>query len=231
VSSDGVLRVFEFGPEDGASLSLVRESPGLRIASFLDEKELLLGDLRGELALLDLDAGTELYRRQLEYDPIYNVAPGPNGARAALAFRSSAIQIVDVRSGETTVVLRGHRDSVYALAWLGVDALVSGGKDKRLFAWDLPRPDAEPRELYRGDHYITALGTDADSSRLALSLDDHRVGILRLADGQITHRLEGHTAPLQVLAFVDAGRRLISVGNDARVLVWRLDEDETEDHT
>jgi hypothetical protein len=231
VSSDGVLRVFEFGPDGGASLSLIRERQGLRIAGFLDEKKLLLGDLRGELALLDLDAGTERYRRQLEYDPIYSVTPGPNGTRAALAFRSSTIQIVDARSGETTTVLRGHRDSVYALAWLGVDALVSGGKDKRLFAWDLSRPDAGPRELYRGDHYITALGTDADSTRLALSLDDHRVGILRLADGQITHRLEGHTAPVQVLAFVDAGRRLISVGNDARVLVWRLDADETGDRT
>ena len=55
--------------------------------------------------------------------------------------------------------------------------------------------------------------------------------ILRLADGQITHRLEGHTAPVQVLTFVDAGRRLISVGNDARVLVWRLDEEEKGDRT
>lgn len=231
VSSDGVLRVFEFAPGGGAALSLIRERHGLRIASFLDEEKLLLGDLRGELALLDLDAGRELYRRQLEYDPIYSVTPGPSGARAALAFRSSAIQIVDVRSGETTAVLRGHRDSVYALAWLGADTLVSGGKDKRLFAWNLPRPAAEPRELYRGDHYITALGSDADSTRLALSLDDHRIGILRLADGQITHRLEGHTAPVQVLAFVDAGRRLISVGNDARVLVWRLDADEKGDRT
>ena len=223
VSSDGVLRVFDFGPSGGASLALTRERSGLRIASFIDESRLLLGDLRGELALLDIDAGRELYRRQLEYDPIYNVTPGPDGRRAALAFRSSQIQIVDTRSGETTAVLRGHRDSVYALAWLGVGALVSGGKDKRLFSWDLPRPEAAPRELYRGDHYITAIGSDAASERLALSLDDHQVGILRLADGQITHRLEGHTAPLQVLAFVDAGRQLISVGNDARVLVWRLD--------
>jgi molybdopterin-containing oxidoreductase family membrane subunit len=227
VSSDGVLRVFEFGPDGDASLSLVRRVHGLRIASFLEEKRLLLGDLRGELALLDLEGGAELYRRQLEYDPIYRVTPGPKGERAALAFRSSAIQIVDARSGETTAVLRGHRDSVYALAWIGMDALVSGGKDKRLFAWDLPPSSSGPRELYRGDHYITAVGADLAHRRVALSLDDHRVGILRLADGQITHRLDGHTAPLQVLAFVDAGRQLISVGNDARVLVWRLDADGT----
>jgi molybdopterin-containing oxidoreductase family membrane subunit len=226
VSSDGVLRVFEFTPAGGAHLKLTRERHGLRIARFLDEERLLLGDLRGELALLDLDAGKELYRRQLEYDPIYSVTPDRSGVRAALAFRSSQIQIVDARSGETTAVLRGHRDSVYALAWLGADTLVSGGKDKRLFSWDLPRSEAGPRELYRGDHYITAVRADAEGKRLALSLDDHRVGILRLADGEITHRLEGHTAPVQVLAFVDAGRQLISVGNDARILVWRLDADE-----
>ena len=79
------------------------------------------------------------------------------------------------------------------------------------------------RVLYRGDHYITALGADRARSRLALPLEDHRVAVLDWARGRITRRFEGHTAPLQALLFADEGRVLISAGRDARIFVWRLE--------
>jgi hypothetical protein len=35
---------------------------------------------------------------------------------------------------------------------------------------------------------------------------DHMVGLLRVADGRIAHRLPGHTAPVRVLIFQEEGR-------------------------
>ena len=105
----------------------LRERPNLQMAAgivlaaagsiiiswgdFGQGQDYLLGDLRGELALLDLDAGAERFRRQLQYDPIFGVSPDPEGARVAVALRSSRIHIVDSRSGETRVVLEGHQSS------------------------------------------------------------------------------------------------------------------------
>lgn len=226
ISSDGRLRVGRLGGPGGPGVLeplFSKQRSGLLIARFLDEERLLLGDMRGELALLDLVSEREVYRRQLDYDPIYALAVGPERRRVAVALRSSRIQIVDAESGATLHVLEGHRDSVFDVLWLGVDRLASGSKDKSLLLWDISRNDPKPRLLYAGDHYITALALEPRSETLAFTLDHNRVGILRLADQHITQRLEGHTAPVQVLLFVDAGRRLISAGNDARVLVWNLE--------
>jgi len=222
ISSDDKLRILDLEGADAGHPRFTLERTGLLVARFLNEGELLLGDMRGELALLDLDERREIFRRQLEYDPIYVLAPGPGAIRTAVAFRSSGIQIVASRTGETLQVLKGHRDSVYALAWLGDDALASAGKDKRLFVWDLGPDDPTPRLRFEGDHYITALANDPSGGRLAFTLEDHRIGVLSLADGRITHRLEGHTAPVRVLAFADRGTRLLSAGSDARLFVWNV---------
>jgi WD40 repeat protein len=206
VSSDGKLRIFRLDGEDAAPPRLVLERSELLVARFLDEQKLLLGDMRGGLALFDLETARELYRRQLEYDPVYVLAPSPDGRRVAVAFRSSRIQVVASESGETLSVLKGHRDSVFGLAWLNEDELASAGKDKHLLLWDLRQPSAAPRVLYAGDHYITALAFDPRGGVLALPVEDHQVGLLRVADGRIAHRLPGHTAPVRVLLFSEEGR-------------------------
>jgi len=226
-SSDGVLRVFSLGTPPTQPVQRF-ERPGVLVARFASEHELLLGDIRGELALLDLRSGREIHRRQLDYDPIYALAPSPDGRSVAVAFRSSRIQIAAVRTGETVQSLIGHRDSVYAVVWLGDEALASAGKDKRVLLWNLATPAATPRVFYAADHYITALGFDREHGLLALPLADYVVGVLRVADGRIARRLPGHTAPLRSLQFAAHGARLISAGSDARVLVWDLADIEKE---
>jgi WD40 repeat protein len=222
ISSDGKLRVFRFDADAAGEPFFRTERIGLLIARFLNEDKLLVGDLRGELELIDLATGSPLYRRQLEYDPIYALAPSPDGRRVAVAFRSSRIQIVASDGGETLLALDGHRDSVFGLAWLNDGQLASAGKDKHLLLWDLRQSHPAPRVLYAGDHYITALAAEPGAALLALPLEDHQVGLLRIADGRIVQRLSGHTAPVHVLLFADGGSTLISAGNDARVLVWNL---------
>jgi WD40 repeat protein len=222
VSSDGKLRLFASQGEAAWEPLFVHTRAGLLLVRFIDEQRVLLGDMRGELALLDLGERAERYRRQLEYDPIFVLAASPDATRVAVAFRSSRIQIVAIESGETLQVLHGHRDSVYGLAWLDDSRLASAGKDKQLLTWNLDLPTPAPQVLYAGDHYITALAVDAQAGRLALPLEENRVGLIRVSDGEVTHRFEGHTAPVQVLAFSDDGNRLISAGNDARIFVWNV---------
>lgn len=219
-ASDGKLRILEFDEEAGTLPLRTITASGVQVCRFLDDKRLLLGELTGELALLALDEGRELFRRQLEYDPVYALAVSPGGHRVAVAFRSSRIQILNAESGEMLQALEGHRDSVYDLGWLGETALVSGGKDKRVFLWNLEASPPRPRLLHQGDRPVTAIAVDAIGERVAAAVEGEKIALIELRSHRVSALLAGHTAPVQVLAFVQGGRRLISSGNDARVLVW-----------
>jgi WD40 repeat protein len=114
ISSDGWLRVGRLGESGVLEPLFSHQRSGLLIARFLDEERLLLGDMRGELALLDLVSWREVYRRQLDYDPIDSLAVGPERRRVAVALRSSRIQILDA----------GRR-------------LISAGSDAQVLVWNL----------------------------------------------------------------------------------------------
>ena len=221
-ASDGRLRILELDGEAEAGPFRTIAARGVQVCRFLDDRRLLLGTLTGELALLALDEGRELFRRQLEYDPVYALAVSPGGRRVAVAFRSSRIQILDAESGEMVQALEGHRDSVYDLGWLRETALVSGGKDKRVFLWDLEASPPQPRLLHQGDRPVTAIAVDAAGGRVAAAIEEEKIALIELRSHRVSALLAGHTAPVQVLAFVQEGRRLISSGNDARVLVWEV---------
>lgn len=219
-ASDGKLRILELDGEIRAAPLRTITASGVQLCRFLGERRLLLGKMTGELALLALDGEREIYRRQLEYDPVYALAISPDGRRVAVAFRSSRIQILDAASGEMLQALEGHRDSVYDLAWLRENALVSGGKDKRVFLWNLETSPPRPRLLHQGDRPVTAIAVDAARDRVAAAIEGEKIALIDLRSHRVDALLAGHTAPVQVLAFVQEGRRLISSGNDARVLVW-----------
>jgi WD40 repeat protein len=227
VASDGRLWLHELPVDGSARLRFELQRPSLLVARFVDEDRLLLGDMRGEIALLDLETRNELYRRQLEYDPIYLIQPDPSGRRAAVGFRSSRIQILDIATGATVSTLAAHRDSVYGLAWLDTDLLASASKDKSLLLWSLAHTEEKPRRLLAEDHYLTALAAHPNGALLALPLEAHAVGLIRVADGGVERRFSGHTAPLRSLVFLDQGRRLVSAGSDARIFVWALDDVES----
>jgi WD40 repeat protein len=219
-AADGTVRILTLEAAVGVRSRRSLVANGVQVCRFLEDRRLALGDMRGDLAVVDLGDSREVFRRQLEYDPVYALAVAPDGRRVAVGFRSSRIQIIDAESGEMLQRLSGHRDAVYGLAWHGQHSLVSGGKDKRVLYWDLGRQGTPWRVLHQGDRTVTALAVDPHGARLAATLDEHTIGILSLPDGRVIERLAGHTAPAQVLAFADEGRRLISGGNDARVLVW-----------
>ncbi len=212
-SSDDLVRIVD---PTGAVIHTLPEV-GVQAVAFLDDDELLLGNLRGELVRTALD-GRQRYRHQLEYDPVYALALDPDTSRVALGFRSSRVHVRTLADGGPEQVLVGHLDSVYGLAWLGSRQLVTASKDKRLLRWTLPEP--EPEILYRGDHYVTAVGTTP--GLVAFAAADHRIRLVEATTGQLVAELPGHTAPIQVLTFLDGGQTLVSAGNDAQVLIWDL---------
>ena len=94
-----------------------------------------------------------------------------------------------------------------------------------MYLWNLSDANAvpAPHTVYKSDYYVSTLAVDPATRHLALTLDEaSTLGILQLPGGELLHRLRGHTSSPQSLHFVDGGKQLISSGNDAQVLVWRL---------
>ncbi len=225
-SSDERLHLFERAAS-AAPFSPLAQRPlmaGMRCL-FLDEERLLVGTMRGEIILHRVEDGLEVYRHQLEYDPVYAMALHPGGRFVAVSFRSSRIQIIDVESGKTVRKLDGHRDSVFALAWFGDGRLVSASKDRHVYLWDTDDPHGSPKPhtLYTSEYYISAIAVDEATGRLAFILNDESLlGVVQLPGGELRYELEGHTAPVQAMFFVAGGRVLLSTGGDSRILVWKL---------
>ncbi len=224
-SSEGKLRFLRRGPDDSFQADFDTEIATAMRLEFNGPSQLLIGTMRGELILFDVTARKEIYRRELEYDPVYAMAIHEDGKRMALGFRSSRIQIVEIETGDLVRKLSGHRDSIFDLAWLSPTTLVSASKDLHVYLWDLSGANGsvEPHTVFKSDYYISTLAVDPATQHLGLTLNEAAtLGILQLPGGELLRSLRGHTSSPQSLAFVDGGKVLISTGNDAQVLVWHL---------
>lgn len=200
------------------------------VCRFVGEDRIATGTLAGEVALVAFADGSTVLRRHVEWAPVHAIAVDPSGQRLAVAFASSAIRMLRARDLEPLATLVGHRDAVFALSWPTGSLLYSGSQDKRLLAWDLSAAEPAFRELQHAAGYVTAVAASPHGDDVVFATGEGRIGVIRAVHEHMSVEsvLEGHSAPVQALLFVDAGQRLISAGNDARVLVWDLEPEREE---
>jgi WD40 repeat protein len=67
---------------------------------------------------------------------------------------------------------------------------------------------------------ITAVRVHREGHWLATAGDDHRVRVWSLADGQLVHKLEGHTDWVRTVDYSPDGLILASGGNDRQIILW-----------
>lgn len=111
------------------------------------------------------------------------------------------------------------------------DQLISVGFDKTIRFWDLHtgeptralRPPIGPG--FQGRLYAAALSPDCKllavgGDSALLPVNDHRVILIDLPEGQIVKMLAGHTGPIRDLAFSPDGMRLASCSDDRTLRIW-----------
>ena len=96
------------------------------------------------------------------------------------------VRIWDARTGELLERLRGHRDSVYSVAFTpDARGLVSGSLDKTLKYWDVSRlangpggrpnsPGVSKRDSLNGKKDV---GTREGNSACTMNFTGHKVGV------------------------------------------------------
>lgn len=122
---------------------------------------------------------------------------------------------------EELKTLRGHSQTVLAIADLGDDRLLSAGADGRVVAWDV----AEYSEYFRlpAGGAVAAVAVSPAGDRVATASSDGVVRVYDGATGDLRHELsEGHDYLVSsVLAFAD-GTKLLTAGGDRSARVWNV---------
>jgi WD40 repeat protein len=97
--------------------------------------------------------------------------------------------------------------------------LVSAGEDRTLRVWEV----AAGREVLRFRspvRAVTAIGASGDGLRVAVGDSEGGIHVYHPRNSSYSPVLRAHQGPVRALAFSPDGRRLISGGQDAAVMVW-----------
>ncbi len=157
--------------------------------------------------------------------PIRALAVSPDGEELLSgSFDTSAIHW-SLRTESAEQVLRYHADGVNAVALLKDRRMITAGADARIAIWTAGRP--QPDRVLEGHAApIVALAVSPDGSLLASASWDRTVRLWSLSDGT-SRVLEGHSQNVNGVAFMRDGR-LVSVGYDLALRIWRLPDGQPE---
>ncbi|MCX8070998.1 MAG: protein kinase [Candidatus Binatia bacterium] len=141
-----------------------------------------------------------------------------------------ALLLWDAFAGTAVRSLEGHRANVTALAMTpdGRSA-VSGSEDGTVILWDLQRGRPAKSLRLAGKVFALTLAQDGRFAVVSSAGSDNFLGI----DGTIVdlwdlekerpvRRLEGHSSSVKALAMTPDARRLVSGGDDQKLILWDL---------
>ena len=122
-------------------------------------------------------------------------------------------------------ILEGHRGEVSCLS-ISEDGKtgISGGKDKKVIAWDLENQKAK---FIFNDHtksiLSVALSQDGQKALSGGALLDNRVILWDLAKGEKVREMIGHVHGVKDVRFLPDGKRAISCSLDCTARLWDLE--------
>ena len=163
--------------------------------------------------------------------PVRALAILGDGATLATGGFDSAIIVWDLNAGSAQRVLRFHDSTVNALASLADGCLISAGEDARIARWC--GAGAAPVAVLQG-HVgpIAALAVSPGGRHLASAAWDRQVRLWPLdvpgvpganAASTPSRVLAEHKAPVNGVAFLPGGQRVVSASYDGEVRLTPLD--------
>jgi WD40 repeat protein len=153
-----------------------------------------------------------------------------DGATRAMSFSSEArllamardrnVHLANIETGGKPLVIKGHRNSVYCVAFAPDDkTLASGSCDRTIKLWD-PDTGKQKATLDAHEGEVWGLAYSPDGTTLASAAGDRRIILWDTKTNQPRLTLTGHEGQVNSVAFFPDGKTLVSTGWDRTVRFW-----------
>ena len=218
-SHEGVVLLVDV--DSGTSRELRGHDEAIAALAFTRDGDLLASaDLGGGVLLWELDEEVPRSRRLDSSRALTTgLALSPDGKRLALT--GSRLELLEVTSGDVLAHLESPAGMLAGVAFVGEDAIATGGADGTIRTWG--RPSFAKTERRDVDGEVLALGASADGALLAASSRGKPVVLWRGA-GDEARRLPPSTRGAVALASNGDGSSLVTGTRNGEVTIWGTED-------
>lgn len=222
-AQSSALQAAEF--EDPGAMCHVAFSPDGKLLATCSG----INDPNGMVTLWDLRSGMPLWQVK-ESSGFRSVAFSPDGKELAAGNFNKTILLLEVSSGKTRIILKGHTDKINSVAFSpDGKILASSGMDHTIKLWDMAG-GKEKNTLKGHDEWVLSVAFSPDGRYLASAGGTplqpvDRAGTARIWDvatGKMLHVLKGHQLAVEGVAFPPGGTFVATSSWDNTIKFWDL---------
>eukprot|EP01062_Namystynia_karyoxenos_P021440 TRINITY_DN18156_c0_g1_i1.p1 TRINITY_DN18156_c0_g1~~TRINITY_DN18156_c0_g1_i1.p1 ORF type:complete len:386 (+),score=75.23 TRINITY_DN18156_c0_g1_i1:101-1258(+) len=195
----------------GFALSCAYSPLGGLVASTCDDKTAKIWNV-------DSSASAALCTLTGHEHKVYSAEFSPDGRNLLTGSMDRLVKVWDVETQKCFGDLRGHEKSVFTCCCPRPDVAVSGGDDKVVRLWDW-RTGKTTHQLAGHIKTVWSVRANEAGTEVLSSGMDCEVRDWDLATGR-ARVLEGHRAPVHVVAYLHDGQSVLSAGRDSQIRLW-----------
>jgi len=224
----GAFSVYDFLAQEITYRINAHPKPIFGMQTISYKNELLTSSEDGSVAIWSLSDFKELYRLEISTDTVRCIAISPTEKEIAFGCKDGSIHIYYSEDYSLKQILKEHSMGVTSLAYHpNGDYLISGSRDAQLKIWnpeDYTMTNNIPAHLFGiydiAFHPTLPFFATASQDKSIKLWDANTFKLYKIAS--IDKMGIGHSHSVNKLCWSHDGSKLISTGDDKKVMVWEL---------